>query len=63
MNKKQYLGDSVYVDFDGFAIVLTTENGQEGDPSNRIDMEPEVVQALRAYIERLRAPTSGEGQA
>jgi hypothetical protein len=25
--QKSYLGDSVYADFDGFAIILTTENG------------------------------------
>jgi len=25
--EKQYIGDGVYVDFDGLHIVLTTENG------------------------------------
>lgn len=52
---KIYLGDSVYADFDGFAIVLTTENGY--GPSNTIVMEPEVYNALVQYAEHLRAPS------
>lgn len=41
---KEYLGDSVYADFDGFAIVLTTENGDGA--SNTIVLEPQVLNAL-----------------
>lgn len=53
MFEKTYLGDSVYAEFDGFAITLTTENGY--GPSNTIVLEPEVLQALdlfRRVIER-----------
>lgn len=53
---KAYLGDAVYADFDGFAVVLTTEDGIRA--TNRIVLEPEVVQALEAYVARLRAPKS-----
>ncbi len=49
---KEYLGDSVYADFDGFGIVLTTENGL--GPSNRIVLEPEVMAELDRYVERLK---------
>jgi hypothetical protein len=49
---KDYLGDSVYADYDGFAIILTTENGAE--PSNTIVLEPEVLQALNRYAERIK---------
>ncbi len=52
--KKEYLGDSVYVDFDGYGFVLTTENGFPDDPSNRISLEPEVYQALVRYANRLK---------
>ena len=45
--KKVYLGDSVYADFDGYGIVLTTENGY--GPSNKIVLEPEVLDALDLY--------------
>jgi hypothetical protein len=52
--KKDYLGDSVYVEFDefGFSIILTTENGITNYPSNRIALEPEVYDALKRYVER-----------
>ena len=49
---KSYLGDGVYVDFDGFALVLTTENGIE--TSNTIVLEPEVYVALTRYVARLK---------
>ena len=42
---KEYLGDSVYADTDGFGIWLTTENGLATDPSNRIYLEPDVYNA------------------
>ncbi len=49
---KEYLGDSVYADFDGFGIVLTTENGYE--PRNTIVLEPQVLKALERYQQKLR---------
>ena len=48
-NTKQYIGDSVYAEFDGYGIILTTENGLPFDPSNRIIIEPEVLNALFRY--------------
>ena len=44
--EKMYLGDSVYAQFDGYHIVLTTENGLPTDPSNTIALEPAVMLAL-----------------
>lgn len=52
--EKSYIGDSVYVDFDGYHIVLTTENGYPDDPRNRICLEPEVYQALLDWVNHLR---------
>ena len=52
MSQKEYLGDSVYADWDGFGIVLTTENGK--GPSNMICLEPEVLKALDAYVDRIK---------
>jgi len=51
---KEYLGDSVYVEFNGWAIVLTTENGEGA--SNTIVLEQETYEALTRYVERI--PTS-----
>ncbi len=50
---KTYLGDSVYANFDGYHIILTTENGLPNDPSNRIALEPAVLVALNKYKEYL----------
>jgi len=49
---KSYLGDGAYVDFDGYALVLTAEDGIA--VTNRIVLEPEVWVALVAYVDRLR---------
>lgn len=49
---KDYLGDSVYADFDGYAIVLTTDNGY--GPSNTIVMDPQTIAALERYMKRLK---------
>jgi len=53
-DKKQYLGDSVYADFDGYHIVLTTENGGSVI-GNTIAFEPPVMAALERYAKGLRA--------
>lgn len=44
MNKKVYLGDSVYVEVEGGMFKLTTENGMGA--SNTIYMEPQVYEAF-----------------
>ena len=49
---KRYLGDAVYVDFDGFALVLTTENGIA--VTNTIVLEPDVYGHLAQYVADLR---------
>jgi len=51
VDTKRYIGDSVYVEFIGHAIVLTTSNGL-GD-SNRIVLEPEVAVRLRDYCQSI----------
>lgn len=50
---KMYLGDSVYAEFDGYHIVLTTENGF--GPSNTIALEPQVLKALDLFREQLNS--------
>lgn len=48
---KQYLGDSVYVEYDGFSLILTTENGL--GPSNTIILEPDVYKNLVKFVEKV----------
>lgn len=52
INRKEYLGDSVYIQWDGYIFKLTTENGFEA--SNTIALEPEVVKALEVFVVRVR---------
>ena len=54
MQTKQYLSDSVYVNFDGGVLELTTENGHPSDPSNLIILEFEVYEALVKYVDDLK---------
>ena len=49
---KRYLGDSVYLDFDGYHIVLTTENGYGAD--NTIILEPFMVDKIDDYVTFLK---------
>ena len=49
---KEYLGDSVYIEFDGYGFRLTTENGVGA--SNEIVMEPEVVAAFQRFVQRVK---------
>lgn len=48
---KTYLGDSVYLAFDGYNFTLTTENGY--GPSNTIVLEPEVLNNLFNHVNKL----------
>ncbi len=57
---KEYLGDSVYAQFDGYHIILTTENGYPDDPRNRIGLEPAVMRALKDYEQRLKIDLKGK---
>jgi hypothetical protein len=57
---KQYLGDSVYADYDGYHIILTTENGY--GPSNMIFLEPQVLKALDDYKAWLRESSGGNNE-
>lgn len=50
--RKTYLGDGAYVDYDGHNIVLTTEDGI--DVTNTIYLEPSVYEHLTGWVERLK---------
>ena len=49
---KQYLGDGVYADVAGHALVLTSENGE--DVLDLIVIEPHVLEALLRYSTAIR---------
>jgi len=48
---RQYLGDSVYINTDGYGgLRITTENGMVGDPSNTIYLDSHLVDGLLTYV-------------
>ena len=52
---KEYLGDGLYVDYDGYQLVLTAEDGIS--ITNRVFLEPQVWEALKVYVARLKEDT------
>lgn len=58
---KQYLGDGAYVDFDGFAIILTTEDGV--DTTNVVVLEPGELKHFEEWLDRLRSNVDTPGPA
>jgi hypothetical protein len=50
---RKYLGDGAYVDFDGFGLILTAENGIEA--TDTIYLEPEVWIALKNYVKSIES--------
>ena len=56
--KKVYLGDGAYAEFDGYALVLTTENGIS--VTNTIVLEPEVYGALVRFVAAIEARAQSE---
>lgn len=50
MPEETYLGDAVYASFDGYQVWLRTADGND----NRIALEPSVLYALQAYVDRLK---------
>jgi len=49
---KSYVGDSIYIEDKGHAIVLTTDNGEGA--SNTIIIEPEQWFVLIKHMERIQ---------
>lgn len=50
MPGKEYIGDAVYVEFDGYHVWLTTGDGN----NQRIALESPVMRGLERYLKTLR---------
>lgn len=56
-----YIGDGVYVHFDGCGIELRANDHEL--PSDRIYLEPEVLAALLRFVERCNPNPKPEAEA
>jgi len=54
-NYKAYIGDGVCADFNGYAIILTTENGTS--IQNTVVLESREWETLKEYISKLNQPS------
>lgn len=59
LTRKQYVGDGVYLSYDGFHFVLTTENGIS--VQNEIFLDPQVTDTLIKIIETRKKEIYGNG--
>ena len=49
INYNQYLGDGLYVDYDGWQVEVYASNGISA--TNKVFMDPSVLKAFLRYIE------------
>jgi hypothetical protein len=52
MKEPRYLGDGVYIEFDGYQIKLTTSDGIHD--TNTIYLEDQVLAAFLQYVKELK---------
>jgi hypothetical protein len=55
--EKRYLGDGVYAEFDGYAIILTVEDGET--ILSQIVVDPHVYTRLEQFVGQLRKARQG----
>jgi len=51
MNTKDYIGDGVYVEFDGFGIWLNANDPD--NPSDKVYLEPQALRRLNDFYTRM----------
>ncbi len=56
---KQYLGDAVYADWDGYHVILTVSDGVYD--TDRILLDDQVMEQLINYYERLNPKDNASG--
>lgn len=49
----EYLGDGLYVDFDGWQVRLWADRGPDG--LSEVYLEPDVLVSFLRYVEKLKA--------
>ena len=51
---EDYLGDGLYVDYDGYQICLAANDKVSGNPTDIVYLDPDVIAAFIRYLERMR---------
>ena len=61
IKEEKYLGDGVYAGFDGYAIVICTDSHRNLGKIGSIVSEPQVLDALSRYAQKVLFPKIEEG--
>lgn len=56
--KKRYLGDAVYVQHDGYHVILSTEDGIR--TTNEVFLEPHVLNEFERWLTEVRKAKGGK---
>lgn len=51
-NRNEYIGDGVYVVYDGFGFILKANDFE--NPSDSIYLEPEVLKKLNEFVAKIK---------
>lgn len=57
--KSAYIGDGVYADFDGYDLILRTNDGLRD--TNTVVLEPEVLANLTKWLEHAKSELRAMG--
>ena len=49
--EKEYIGDGAYVQYDGYSLWLTTENGER--ETNKVCLDPRVLECFLEYVKKV----------
>jgi len=58
MKNKMYIGDGVYVEYTGYSIILTAENGREA--TDTIHLEEWMLKAISNFVLKFKESTEEE---
>lgn len=50
---EDYLGDGLYVDFDGYQVWLAANDRVKGYPTDKVALDPKTLEAFARYLKRL----------
>lgn len=50
-----YLGDGVYIEWDGYSFCLRANDHRDNYCTDKIYLEPNVIKALNRFVERVNS--------
>lgn len=54
---RDYMGDGVYIEWDGYAYWLRANDHRDGFCTDKICLEPSVLNAINRFVKRIEEKT------